>query len=397
MYMNRSVRHRMTQSDLAQVAEGILCRNAFYRLLQRGSPPVAYQEISQLAQQHLQSLLAQRSQPWPTAIEQIAELSDGLLIETWSAILAEPQLKALGIHVQAYQVGTPNFQKAIDILLRAIVLSKRLKKRPASVSEEAYREAQNMLQLWICKNIHGFNPERGEFMKWLNFRFDRTYLFGASEIARKNPLGSPIHDYELDQIPSSAPTNFESNLLDWLQEDYIFRIPNRDRPEITFLDIALARLQNQQWQEIADDFGFNRLTTPRNFLTNWLNNLTKSLIAGQASPSLYDIRFSRFEGESWAMLATQFQVDEILLREAHQTQIKQFPSYRDVTRSDRYTIPMTPDSGVTFSGLTRILLEAGHLWKEPAQHLQVEPMQLKAFYFNSLKSLWPSTRPINRT
>ncbi len=381
----------MTDFDSMEMAEALLRHNAFYRLLQRGKPPYIYQEISRLASQSLSVLLLETIQQGPLSEQRFSEISSLLLAKTWQAVLGERQMKAIALHVQSYALGTPEFQTAIDILFRALFLSNRLKKRPDFASDEAYREAQNILQLWICKNIHKFDAERGEFIKWINFRFDRTHIPQATDLKRQERFGKPVQDFDFDRVPSHSSDFTTSNLLDWLKEDYIFRIPNRDKPHITFLDIVLARIKNKTWQDIADQYGFNRLTTPRNFLSNWLDNLLTPVVEGQSKSTLHAIRFSRFEGESWENIAQKFKIDEAKLESDHRSRVKRFPSYRDVTRNERYKIVMPDYPSITFSELTKILLDAGHLWQIPSDALKVDPTKLRSFYERSMMVLWPQT------
>jgi hypothetical protein len=141
----------MTNFDPIQVSEAILRFDALYRLLQRRNTPTLYQEICYLAQQYVRSrLLELLSESSPTP-ERLVELSAIVQSETWRQILGEEQLKSLAIHVQQQPSESLIFQKAIDVLIRALLLSNRLKKRPEWVSEEAYREAQCLLQLGFIK------------------------------------------------------------------------------------------------------------------------------------------------------------------------------------------------------------------------------------------------------
>ncbi|MCU0549304.1 MAG: hypothetical protein MUC48_08150 [Leptolyngbya sp. Prado105] len=374
------------QSDPEQMAVTILRRNALYRLLHRNHPPEIYQTIAQRAERHLSLHLPDLTHYYsPVEMEQQLQR---VCLETWQAVLGEPELTALAIHVQQQPTRSLSFQKAIDVLLRAFAVSQRIKKRPDSLSEEAYLEAQNMLQLWICKNIFSFNPARGEFIKWVNYRFDRTFLLEKKQATYQDYRTSD----DLDNLPAIDPASFESTLLNWLLEDYIFRIPNRDKPEVTFLDIAVARIQNQSWQAIADRFSFNGLSTPSNFFKTWLKYLTMPLITGRNQSSLYRLRLSRFESESWSTLAAHFEIDEISLKKLHQTRLQQFPSYRDVTRSERYRIEIESASQVTFAEVAKTLLEEGHLWQEPAQRFQIDPTRLKIFYDQTLEALWGQTQ-----
>jgi hypothetical protein len=382
----------MTNFDPIQASEAILRFDTLYRLLQRYNMPTLYQEICYLAQQYVRSrLLELLSESSPTP-ERFAELSAIVQSETWRQILREEQLKALAIHVQQQPSESLSFQKAIDVLIRALLLSNRLKKRPEWVSEEAYREAQCLLQLWIYQNIQRFDPSRGSFMAWINFHFDKRHFAEATELKRNKQFGFTTNVDDLDLPSTSFDNSSESNLLVWLQEDYIFRIPNRDNPEVTFLDLVLARSLNQSWQDIADQFGFNWFTTPHKFFKQWLDRLTTPLIEAQTGSSLYKIRLSRFEGESWTYLARKFEVNEVILKQIHQDQIKKFRSYQDVTKSNRYKILIVDNPPITFSSLTQILLESGHLWQEPARQLKADPMELKTLYLKNLQTLWGKSR-----
>ena len=385
----------MTEFDLEQIVQTILNQDAFYRILQRGNPPIAYRDISDEVRKSLSLHFSESAQQWPLSEERLREL----LIERWREVLTEKRLKELALNAQKYSLGTPSFQKAIDVVYRAIMLSNRLNKKSPSISDEAYREAQNILQLSLCEGIKKFDHTRGSFMGWINYRFDKTHIPKAINDKGKGKGNKfkPVENYDFDRLSSSPHIDPDITLIQWLQEDYIFRIPTRDKPQVTFLDIALARTKNIGWEDIANQFDFKVHSTPSNFLNRWIGNLLNPVIDEHPKSSLYEMRLARYKGYSWQRISQYIQCDESMLRAQHIAKLKRFPSYRDVIRNDRYDINMPDEPEITFSKIAMFLLEEGCLWQEVSRTLNVSPNKLKTFYLSHLQILWPNTELISDT
>jgi len=95
------------------------------------------------------------------------------------------ELRQLAIKAQQHPVNTKMRQIALTRLVNAIQRSGQLC-RPYSgqfpgLYEDIYSSACNRTFLYICQNIDGYDPNRGEVIAWVNFIMKRRFIDAINE------------------------------------------------------------------------------------------------------------------------------------------------------------------------------------------------------------------------
>ena len=94
------------------------------------------------------------------------------LSEAFRAVLSRDRLQSLAIEVQQTEPKTLERQIRMTDLIGAIQLSGHLS-RPPRLSNPEYADATNQLFGYMAKHIDSYSAEKGEFVKWLNFRLSK--------------------------------------------------------------------------------------------------------------------------------------------------------------------------------------------------------------------------------
>jgi DNA-directed RNA polymerase specialized sigma24 family protein len=191
-------------------------------------------------------------------------------VRTWIAdrqtlafreILADAQLCELAREAQRHPSQTPLRRYALGELVEAIRLSNRLcRPHRTKFSPEfydlLYEEAVNKTLTYVCRHINNYDPDRGKFMTWVNFRLDRVVIESRREFSHPTRVDLPsLNDLDNLVQPENAPSLPEvvRNCLEEDRDKRFRRTYVRDRPEANFRAIALARLSGKTWEEISQE------------------------------------------------------------------------------------------------------------------------------------------------
>ncbi|NJM97139.1 MAG: sigma-70 family RNA polymerase sigma factor [Phormidesmis sp. RL_2_1] len=187
------------------------------------------------------------------------------------------QLQVLALTAQNHPPLSKAHQAALRQLVSAILNSGRLC-RPqkglfSGAYEDIYAEAQQDLLLYICKNINQYSPERATVMTWVNMLLAKRFFREAIP----KVLGPPnVRRIALADLESVAEPEEPTTLLDCIREvvaadpENLFKsIHIREHPEATFQALFQRRLSNQQWHDIATEFGIS-LSTAQTFFSRCL-------------------------------------------------------------------------------------------------------------------------------
>ncbi|NES66611.1 MAG: hypothetical protein F6K24_15800, partial [Okeania sp. SIO2D1] len=215
-------------------------------------------------QQLKRELAVQVEDSWPS------DDSDSSQIEEWvnlnkqevlRRVLNNENLKKLALSAQSFAPKTNERRYALRELITAIQFSRRLGHPhrgmfSPQVYALVYDEAVNRTLIYVCQRIALYNPQRGEFMTWVNYRLDRFI-----RDARVQSVSQQIVDLDsLDHIIVSRQAEVEdlaTGVRQLLEEDpeHLFRREHiKNRPDANFRAIALKKIAGQRWREIAADF-----------------------------------------------------------------------------------------------------------------------------------------------
>jgi DNA-directed RNA polymerase specialized sigma24 family protein len=198
----------------------------------------------------------------------------GLLHQALKDCLTDDLLKKFAIEIQKISPNTVLHRHLLGELIEAIKLSGKLcqahrEKFTPNFYELLYEEAMIRTFAYICKNIHQYDPDRGEkqkFMNWVNFRLDRLVIECRREFNDLKVEALPTLT-DLENISMSAADSLLEETIQYIESD-----PNdhfkqehiRNRPDANFQAVALARLSGNSWEEISAQYDI-RMSTLSSF------------------------------------------------------------------------------------------------------------------------------------
>lgn len=208
--------------------------------------------------------------------------------QLFKQILDDSCLKKLGLSAQSYLIHSELRAYALTELIKAIKLSGKLcrphiNKFSQSLYLILYEEALAETLAYVCLNIDSYDANRGnkKFMNWVNFKLDKFLLKCYSQ-HNKYTERNLLSFGDLEQVGQPLVS---SNLPQLLSQ-YIEQDPNqiftktyiRNRPDVNFSRIALAKFANQSWSAIAQEFDIP-VATLSSFYNRWCHRFTPLLEA----------------------------------------------------------------------------------------------------------------------
>ncbi|BAZ06037.1 hypothetical protein [Calothrix sp. NIES-3974] len=182
----------------------------------------------------------------------------------------EQQLQELALQAQQHPLGTTirriTLSKLIDGIYRWGKLCHPYKGQFPGVYEQIYQEAVQDLFLYICKNLHKYDPERASFMTWVNMLLSQRFF--------KEAIPKVIGKANEINIESSFLENLEDLAFDDSQDEdnYILAFQKIRRyieidpkgifqqayikkyPQVNFQEIAVKRWSGISWKDISEEF-----------------------------------------------------------------------------------------------------------------------------------------------
>ncbi len=138
-----------------------------------------------------------------------------------------------------------------------------LPKPPTDASKYIYEEALQETYLYICKNIHKYDPARGSIIGWVVFilkmrKINSFNLINWDIMSTNTYTGDgdevdifDIYNLNLNPLPSEK-------LLEFIQEDpegLLQRTLFNKNPNANFQAILLKKIElDKSWEEIAQEF-----------------------------------------------------------------------------------------------------------------------------------------------
>lgn len=148
--------------------------------------------------------------------------------------------------------------------------------------EEIHDEAVQDLLLYICQNIHKYDPERGSVMAWVNMLLERRFFREAipKVIGQSNAKWVTLDSIGDIAAPEATPTLAE--LLKEIIEadpDGLFKREHLEGcPSVNFQVLLLRRQEGRSWLEIASEFGV-KTGSISSFYSRCLKKYSKKLQA----------------------------------------------------------------------------------------------------------------------
>jgi DNA-directed RNA polymerase specialized sigma24 family protein len=181
----------------------------------------------------------------------------------------EQQLQELALQAQQHPLGTTVrriiLSKLIDGIYRSGKLCHPYKGQFPGVYEQIYQEAVQDLFLYICKNLHKYDPERASFMTWVNMLLSQRFF--------KEAIPKIIGKANEINVESSVLENLEDLAFDDSEDEdnYIFAFKKIRRyieidpkgifkqahikkyPKVNFQEIVVKRWSGISWKDISEE------------------------------------------------------------------------------------------------------------------------------------------------
>lgn len=197
----------------------------------------------------------------------------------------DEHLKQLAKMAQQHPPLSRERQLALTKLVNGIMQSGKLfhplrSQFSAAVYQEIYEEAHQELLLYICQNIHRYDPERGSVMTWVNFLFSRRFF---QEAIRKIFYQQRVPQILVTDLYNFVESESEPDLTKRLKE-YINSDPENllkrkymaSYPVVNFQALAQRRISGKTWKKISAEFGI-KIPTISIFYYRCIKNFSSQL------------------------------------------------------------------------------------------------------------------------
>jgi hypothetical protein len=314
-----------------------------------------FHEIQQKLSDEVDLKIDQYNLERPGVSQWISEQRD----RVFQQVLDETCLKKLALEAQQYEPQSQERQYALQELLHAILLSGKLR-RQGTFSDYVYRDAVNQTLSYIYQKIDAYQPKRGKFVGWVNYRLEMVLRetdrekdkdrFTQSVTARTIRL-----KYQLTSLVRRAELN---DVHLWLKFKFKRLIPDVFLGmEIGLLLAALVSLSQLMVREpiVADALLFEMakqvvgipamlsehqlepmtlenipapeveltlLDKVRQYIADDPKKLCQKHIREHPEATFQEIALKRLEGESWKQLSAQFGIGIPTLSNFFQRQLK---------------------------------------------------------------------------
>jgi len=248
-----------------------------------------YQEIyDQVKQQLINHIKHQLTQKTINSKQIQPNYLYAMQVQIFKQILDDNYLKKLGLSAQSYLINSELRAYALTELIKAIKLSERLcrphiNKFSHSLYLMLYEEALAETLAYVCLNIDLYDPNRGnkKFINWVNFKLDKFLLKCYGQHSKYTEHLLPSFD-DLEQVSQpSVSFNLPQLLSQYIEQDpkQIFAKTHiRNRPDVNFSRIALAKFAAQSWSDISQEVDIP-IATLSSFYNRWCHRFTPLLEA----------------------------------------------------------------------------------------------------------------------
>ncbi len=299
-----------------------------------------YLDIHQALQQQLYRDIGQNIDEYQLKKIAIKVWEKEVRSRTLKKVINEAYLQQLALELQKYYPPTEEWQYSFQTLANAILLSDKLLHK-ANIYSDVYEDAENELWLWLYRNINTYNPEKGKFIAWLNFRFDM--ILRNSQGNKNDPLIQKFHGkiirrkYQLAKLIKSIS---QEDLILWLilrikkiltdvlslqifllltvlfllsqliiqqplvADSILFEIAKKTLPNATKLANIDDEIENIPQPELEQPLSEQL----RAYLETDPNNLLQKHIRAHPEATFQVIALKRLEGISWKELSETFNI-----------------------------------------------------------------------------------------
>ena len=196
------------QRGVAQLVEQMLRSSKICRSPQGQALAGIYGDILQEIQQQLSDEVDLRIDKYNSERLCVREWVKEVRGRVFQQVLDETCLQQLALAAQQYEAKTQERQYAVEELVNAIWLSGKLR-RQGIFPDDVYRDAVNQTLSYICRKIDTYQPEKGKFLGWVNYRLEiilrKTRRAEKEELAQESLTAKIIRiKYQLSSLVRKA-------------------------------------------------------------------------------------------------------------------------------------------------------------------------------------------------
>lgn len=353
------------QEALTELVEQILRSRPICRPLRGQSLGGIYLKIVQAVQQQLQDEVEQSIDHYNFHRLPVRDWANGLRDKAFQQVLDNSCLTQLALETQQYQPRTEQWQYAVRELLQAIRLSGKLSHK-SYYKADIYEDAVTRTLLWVCQNLSAYNPSKGKFMAWVNYRLDM--ILREIQQEAKDPFIQSIEGkiirrkYQLNVLLKKANSiDLKSWLMLWFKQLISPSNPSWNINLILILSLLLSQLI-QQNPPLGDSILFE--------------------IAKESIP--FSSRFQELAGETKTLEDIAQPEEKPFLSETVRQYLEEDPG-----RLFQKHIRENPQA--TFQAIALARLD-GKTWKEMSEAWGIGIPALNNFFQRRLKELAPEIR-----
>lgn len=243
--------------------------------------------------------------------------------------------------------------RKVDKLLRCISQSDELRGK-GNYSTDIYQDALNRTLYWVVTHLQEYDPQKGRFMSWVNYRLQK-YLWEVKQetvepfaqknhaqiIRRKHKLATIINKIGRLGIPSYLLRFANYSIFIWiimLNYCYSLKQSNSANLDAILHTIASASVSRLPLQRINSEY-LNQLEFPSDSSSPSLLELTRSYVELdpdnllKVAPKKYPhvtfqkIFLERLNCQEWQEIAHRYQVNASSLRTFFQRNLNKFSSH----------------------------------------------------------------------
>ncbi|MEQ9626048.1 hypothetical protein [Coleofasciculus chthonoplastes] len=260
------------QNTLSQIVELTLRSRPICRPF-KGQPLFGvYLEIYQRVQAQLAENIADNINNYNSARMTPKQWVKSRQDNAFKIVLDNTQLQNLALEAQKHPPRSELRQYALGELWQAIQLSGRLyyphqNSTSSKLDKFVYNEAISQTILYLCRHLNTYNPERSQFMTWMNHRLNWTLIDCKNKFI--NPNIQYLEPGVLDKVlPSEDSTPLSESIRQYIADDpeNCFASQHiKNRPDANFRVIALARFAGKTWEELSSNLDIKVSTLSRFF------------------------------------------------------------------------------------------------------------------------------------
>lgn len=180
----------------------------------------------------------------------------------------DEQLKKLALEAQQHLKEHSERKTLLRITLTELItaiwqsgkLCRPYKGQFKLLYEDIYDEAVQNLYIYICTNIHDYNPQRGEVMTWVNMLLTKRFFPEAIPKLIGTERDIHLEQHYLENLGASETVDAFEKIRQCIESDPKGLFKNehtKGKLEVNFQAIAIRRYSGISWKDISAEWSIS--------------------------------------------------------------------------------------------------------------------------------------------